>query len=518
MHRELQTCLHLPIFGKIFEKIIYKRLYKFFTNKGILHDEQFGFRKGHSTTHALHKSVNAISKSMSNGKHVLGIFIDLSKAFDTLDHRILLRKLENYGVRGIALSLLQSYLSGRSQYVSFLDNNSDTLEIKYGVPQGSILGPLLFILYINDIINCYDGSDCRFVLYADDTNIFVTGASKESTYLKANKVLEHVSKFMQSNLLHINMSKCCFMHFKPKMNESDDTCARVRPYADTNDKSRAIFINGQQITKVESTKFLGVVIDNKLNWGPHIQYLMKKLRSITGALCRLRHTIPAELYRTIYSALFESHLGYGISVWGVALKDQDNDKLFITQKHCVRVLFGNLDAYLDKYATCARVRPFGSQKLGSKFYIKEHTKPLFNRHKILTVQNLFKYQCINEIFKIMKFRCPYSLFEEIKISDRDSSFTIILPEYSVTFLYLASKMWNITHKRLLTFENGLSTSAALVKLRSKQIILECQALEMEEHWTPNNFNILPSTLIPNDLDAKNKKNSMNAAIDIVNII
>ena len=507
----------LPIFGKIFEKIIYNRLYKFFTAKGILHDEQFGFRKGHSTTHALHKSVNAISESMASGKHVLGIFIDLSKAFDTLDHGILLNKLENYGVRGIALSLLQSYLSNRSQYVSFLDSNSDTLAIQYGVPQGSILGPLLFILYINDIINCYDGTDCRFVLYADDTNIFITGASKESTYLKANMVLDHVSNFMRSNLLHINMLKCCFMHFKPKANESYDTCARVRPYADENDKSRAIFINGKKILKVESTKFLGVVIDDKISWGPHIEYLRKKLRSITGAICRLRHSIPAELYKTIYSALFESHLGYGISVWGVALKDQDDDKLFITQKHCIRILFGNLEAYLDKHSTCARVRPFGSQKLGSTFYSKEHTKPLFNKHKFLTVQNLFKYRCINEIFKIIKFRCPYSLFDEIKISDRDSSLTIILPKHSKTFLYMASKMWNMIHKRLLTIETGLSISAALVKIRSKRIILECQALDMEEQWTPNNFQILPPTLMPKNATIEQcNLNNDGDGIDVIN--
>ena len=123
-----------------------------------------------------------------------------------------------------------------------------------------------------------------------------------------------------------------------------------------------------------------------------------------------------------------------ISVWGVVLKDQDSDKLFITQKHCVRILFGDLEAYLDKHATCACVRPFVSQKLGSAFYTKELTKPLFNKHKILTVQNLFKYLCINEIFKIIKFCCPYSLFDEIKISARDSSLTIILSEHSATFL------------------------------------------------------------------------------------
>ena len=197
----------LPIFGKIFEKIIYKRLYAFFLSKGILKNEQFGFRKGHSTTHALHKSTESIKNNLENGKHVLGIFIDLSKAFDTLDHRILLSKLETYGIRGVALSLMKSYLTGRDQYVSFNSTASDTLGIRYGVPQGSILGPLLFLLYMNDITNCCDDPNVQFVLYADDTNIFVVGPSQEATYLRANKVLEKVSIFMKCNLLHINMSK-----------------------------------------------------------------------------------------------------------------------------------------------------------------------------------------------------------------------------------------------------------------------------------------------------------------------
>ena len=126
---------------------------------------------------------------------------------------------------------------------------------------------------------------------------------------------------MKCNLLHINMSKCSFIHFQPKF-DSDETCARVRPYASENDKSKSIFINGVKISKVSSTKFLGVIIDEKLNWGPHLQYLRKKLRSITGALCRIRKSVPVDLYLKIYNALFESHLSYGISVWGASIKDK----------------------------------------------------------------------------------------------------------------------------------------------------------------------------------------------------
>ena len=480
----------LPVFGKVFEKIIYKRLYSFLSSNGVLHDQQFGFRKGHSTTHALHKSVNDITKSIANNKHVLGIFIDLSKAFDTLDHNILLRKLENYGIRGHALTLLKSYLSSRLQCVSFHDATSEVLEVKYGVPQGSILGPLLFLLYVNDIVNCYGGSDCQFVLYADDTNIFITGASKEKTFIKANKVLKIVSNYMRSNLLHINMSKCCFIHFQPK-STYDETCARTRPYLLNNDESKSIFINGQEIKKVSCAKFLGIIVDENLNWDAHRNHLVRKLRSTTGAISRIRKSIPSEHYKDIYSSLFESHLSYGITVWGVTLQENSRDSLFITQKHCIRVLFGDLEAYLKKQETCARTRPYLSQKLGRQFYEKEHTKPMFNRIKILTVQNLFKYHCITEIFKIMKFRTPYSLFELIKVSERDSSYTIILPTKIETFIWKASKAWNTIYKYVLNGEKGLATSVNSIKHRSKAIILECQALHNPHEWKPDNFSLVP---------------------------
>ena len=477
----------LPIFGKIFEKIIYTRLYAFFMAKGILHEDQFGFRKGHSTTHALHKSVESISEKMKNGKHVLGIFIDLSKAFDTLDHGILLNKLENYGIRGTALALMASNLQGRSQYVSFNGTPSENLSVRYGVPQGSILGPLLFLLYMNDITNCFVDQDTNFVLYADDTNIFISGPSKEVTYLKANLVLEQVSKFMRCNLLHINMSKCCYMHFEPNV-EYDDTCARVRPFADENDRSKAIFIDSTKIVKVSSTKFLGVIIDDKITWVPHITYLRKKLRSISGALCRIRKAMPADLYLNIYNALFESHLAYGISVWGVSIKDQSNDKLFIVQKQCIRILFGDFDAYLNKQSTCARVRPFKQQKLGTKYYEKEHTKPMFSRLKILTVQGLFKYHCIAEIFKVVQSRTPYPLYEAIAMSQRDTSNVIILPVKSNSFFYIAAHLWNSVHKRIVS-EKGMSTSVNLVKLKAKSILLESQCSGDAYQWNPQNFQI-----------------------------
>ena len=217
----------LPIFGKIFEKIIYKRLYSFLTSQNLIYSKQFGFRKGHSTSHALNHSVNFLTEAVANKKHTIGIFIDLSKAFDTIDHNKLLTKLDIYGIRGTAGALIESYISTRKQYTTFDNEKSDHEVVVYGVPQGSVLGPLLFLLYINDIVNC--STDGEFVLYADDTNIFVVGPSKAEVFRKANAVIKRVQSYMLSNLLHINTTKCHYMYFKPNIH-SRNICARSQPF------------------------------------------------------------------------------------------------------------------------------------------------------------------------------------------------------------------------------------------------------------------------------------------------
>ena len=223
-----------------------------FVSQNILHDKQFGFRKNHSTSHAINYSVHHITQALKNKEHVLGIFIDLSKAFDTIDHKTLLSKLNTYGVRGIAHSLIKSYLSGRKQYVSVLGENYDLREVEYGVPQGSCLGPLLFLIYINDLCNtCKNG---EFILFADDTNIFVKSNSESMAYSAANKILRKVELYMSANKLHINMKKCCYIHFKPQIkNVTIESKERLE-----------MKIGNETIKQVSETKFLGVIIDDNI--------------------------------------------------------------------------------------------------------------------------------------------------------------------------------------------------------------------------------------------------------------
>ena len=186
-----------------------------------------------------------------NKKHVVGIFIDLSKAFDTISHDKLLHKLNNYGVRGNSLELIKSYLTNRLQYVSALGEKSNKLPVEFGVQQGSVLGPLLFIVYINDIYRSTNLG--KFILFADDTNIFVADKCKTTVYETVNSVLNLIYKYMKCNLLHINYKKCCFMHFTPNRNDKVP-----------NDGTMLLTLNGLVIKRVKETKFLGVIIDENL--------------------------------------------------------------------------------------------------------------------------------------------------------------------------------------------------------------------------------------------------------------
>ena len=204
----------LCILSKVYEKVMYNRLLKFLEDYNIIFENQFGFRKLHSSYMALMVLTDKLIKSLENGEFVIAVFLDFSKAFDTVDHAILLSKLSHYGIRGSALQWFQSYLSNRKQYVTYNGVSSPVNTITCGVPQGSILGPLLFLLYINDLGHVC--SSTTSILFADDTNLFKSGNDLNKMQDELNSELSKISLWLKLNKLSLNIGKTHFMVFTNK--------------------------------------------------------------------------------------------------------------------------------------------------------------------------------------------------------------------------------------------------------------------------------------------------------------
>ncbi len=252
---------------------MYNRIYNYLQKFNILNSSQYGFRTGCSTELALIDTIDKLYSALDNGCIAAGIFLDLSKAFDTIDHKILLDKLEYYGIRGIAHSWLQSYLSNRKQYCYYASACSQYERTTCGVPQGSILGPLLFLLYINDINHVSTKSS--LVLFADDTNIFYSSNSLHDLHDVISNDLPHYFTWFSRNKLSLNVGKTNYIIF------SKHKCEEFN-----------IIINGDALKRAECVKFLGVYIDSKLSWSEHINYISKKVARSTGVLSKLKHLLP----------------------------------------------------------------------------------------------------------------------------------------------------------------------------------------------------------------------------------
>ena len=265
--------------------------------------------------------VDKISRALEDGDYVLGLFLDFSKAFDTVNHSIMFKKLEYYGIRGIPLNLLKSYLSNRFQYVEYNGVHSKKAEIVCGVPQGSILGPLLFLLYINDLANA--SSKMFSILFADDSNLFLTGKNPNELIKTMNEEISHVVDWLHINKLSINLKKTHFMVFRKRREKVHIT--------------EQLNINNVKINQVDKTKFLGVVIDPHLNFYHHIQYLKGKISRGLGLLYRGRKFFNVKTMLTLYNVFIFPYFMFCNEVWGNTYQTY-LDPLIKLQKRAIRVV------------------------------------------------------------------------------------------------------------------------------------------------------------------------------------
>ena len=295
----------LPVLSKLIEKLTYDRLIKYLNKKSILSNSQFGFRSAHSTTHAITSIYEKVLENVDNDEHSISIFLDLSKAFDSVNHKILLNKLEHYGIRGISLSFFKSYLSNRKQFTVVNGEMSDLLLALCGVPQGSTLGPLLFLLYINDLANA---SNFFVSLFADDTCLLLSHKNLGILRLQCNAELIHINNWFLANRLTANFSKASKYMLtlgKAKLTQPQDF---------------RILMGNTVLERVRSIKYLGVILDERFRWHEHVSYLSTKLACSVGILSKLRYytNIPTLIH--VYYSLVCSHLNYAVNTWGTAGK------------------------------------------------------------------------------------------------------------------------------------------------------------------------------------------------------
>ena len=353
----------LPQFSKILEKLFNKRLMDFINKQELLFNGQFGFRPNMSTSDALLKLTEVITNEMDKANYTVGVFIDLKKAFDTIDHEILLKKLECYGIRGVAANWLKSYLTNRVQIVTVNNITSESANIKCGVPQGSILGPSLFLLYINDIYCVSTLLNC--ILFADDTNLIYSGKDLNRVCEIVSHELNKLSKWFAVNKLSLNVSKTNYIIFYSK-NVPNET---------------RVTINGKEIDRVYDIKFLGVHVDCKLNWKKHVEYIQTKISKNVYIIYTLKYILDKAVLFTLYNTLVLPYMTYCCEVWGNTYRST-LDFLFLLQKKVLRTVV--------------------------KADFLSHTKPIFYDLQTLNIYDIIELKTAVVMFKAYHNLLPHS--------------------------------------------------------------------------------------------------------------
>ncbi len=399
----------LSSLSKIYEKVVLNRLWDFLLVNKIIFEDQHGFVKSRSTTSAIFSLTNDIVAQLDSKNHSSGVFFDLSKAFDMVDHDLLLIKLDTMGVRGVALSWFSSFLKGRKQVVEMpaVDDvgylkqiRSSEALVSRGVPQGSILGPVLFLLFINDLPSSTNAKVC---LFADDTSLSLSSPTfvelEQNIFMEANKLLQ----WFDVNMLKINATKTQFLNFSISKRSSQDSPS-------------SILLDQTQVHQTDSVKFLGVYLDQHLKFHQHVDYVMGKVSSGLFVLRSLSGTTCSDVLLSAYYGLVYPFLAYALPIWGA----ENERTLFILklQKKAVRIMFS-----LPRRHSCREVfRSSGILTFPSIYILETLTFVKGNLSK-------FQLNCHSCIY-------PLRSVKDLKIPKHYTSF------FEHHLLYIGIKLFN----------------------------------------------------------------------------
>lgn len=398
--------------AKIFENALKDRLLDFFRLNKVINTNQYGFMKNSSTEKALLGLVKQINKAMDLSLKSVAIFLDLAKAFDTVSHRILLQKLHQYGVRGKSLELLENYLSDRYQKVKIGQDLSTTTKVEIGVPQGTVLGPILFVVYINSIFKIKNLSG-HIICYADDTAIFFSGKDWNEVRHLAETDMQKIHEWLTYNMLTLNITKTKYLTFSPTIVDQPHDFGIKLHHSDCDTQNCACPV----LQKVSSFKYLGILVDQHIRWSSHITYINNRLRSLIHKFYILRSILSRKNMLILYNSLAESLLRYCIVAWGAAF-NTTTQILQRTQNVILKIiLFKNW---------------------------RYNTEQLYKDTNVMNLKLLFSYQSLITVFLELheyEFRNCYNT--------RATSNRELITNYckkTITqrsFFYFSSKLYNV---------------------------------------------------------------------------
>lgn len=435
--------------SKILEKCIKVRLLHFLESNNILSKNQYGFRENRSTEDAIAVVTNFIISNFNKGNKPLAVFLDLSKAFDTVEHHTLLKKMENFGIRGSALNIFRTYLNERTQIVKVNDSKSEMNKVECGVPQGTVLGPILFTIYVNSLAEM--ATEGQIVCFADDTVLLVSDQTWQETFDRAERAMMKVKHWLDSNLLTLNNDKTYFVGFAMNARGlSTKESMKLHKYnCDLNDNCNCT----QEIKRKETIKYLGVVFDQCMTWRGHIEYLNNKVRNSLYKFYELRNLVNANILRSFYKAVVESVLSYGITAWGAAY-DSVLSPLYVTQKYVIKVMLFKNKLYpstlLFEESKLLNLRQLYIKSIVSFNFRNSNYGIIINQHGIETRAVTNKNLSIpNTLFTATQRHISYTLPKVINILPGN-----LKPQNGILYKKIKNKIdnWIITNWNTVCYE------------------------------------------------------------------